>query len=102
MMELRSSSECKMLFGDKKDHLESFWLTIHDEYPVVAGEAVMQLLPFPSTYVCEVGFSTLAFIKSTKRNCLLSPKYDVRCALSAIVQNLQELVNKTEQWRYTH
>jgi hypothetical protein len=41
MMELRSSSHCKMLLGDKKDHLESFWLRIHDDYPVVVGEAVI-------------------------------------------------------------
>jgi hypothetical protein len=34
LMELRSSSQCKMLFEEKKDHLESFWLTIHNEYPI--------------------------------------------------------------------
>jgi hypothetical protein len=62
----------------------------------------MQLLPFLSTYMCEVGFSTLAFIKSTKRNCLLNPEYDVRCAVYPIVPNFQELVNKMEQWHYTH
>ncbi|KDR14719.1 SCAN domain-containing protein 3 [Zootermopsis nevadensis] len=102
MMELRSSSQCKMLFEEKRDHLESFWLTIHNEYPEVAGEAMMQLLQFPSTYMCEVGFSTIAFRKSTKRNCFLNPEYDVRCAWYPIAPNFAKLVNNMEQWHYTH
>lgn len=65
MIELRSSSQCKILFEEKKNHLESFWLTIHSEYPVLAREVEMQLLLFPSTYMHEVRFSIQAFMKST-------------------------------------
>ncbi|KRY10975.1 hypothetical protein T12_12664 [Trichinella patagoniensis] len=57
-----------MLFYEKKGDLESFWLTIHDEYPVVAEAVIIQLLPLLSTFICEFGFSTVAFIR--KRNCL--------------------------------
>ncbi|KRX35120.1 Uncharacterized protein T05_3295 [Trichinella murrelli] len=57
-----------MLFYEKKDNLESFWLRIHDEYPVVAEAVIIQLLPLLSTFMCEFGFSTVAFIR--KRNCL--------------------------------
>ncbi|KRZ67608.1 hypothetical protein T10_1994 [Trichinella papuae] len=68
MIELRSICQCEMLLDERKDNLESFWVRIHDEYLVVAEEAIVQLLPFLSTYMCEVGFFTVAFIK--KRNWL--------------------------------
>lgn len=32
----------------KKGPFDSFWLTIHDEFPVGAGDTMMQLLLFPS------------------------------------------------------
>ncbi|XP_003369257.1 hypothetical protein Tsp_04680 [Trichinella spiralis] len=59
-----------MLFYERKDDLESFWLTIHDEYPVVAEAVIVQLLPLLSTFMCEFGFSPVAFTR--KRNCLVS------------------------------
>lgn len=32
----------------KKGPFDTFWLTIHDEFPVGADDAMMQLLLFPS------------------------------------------------------
>ncbi|KRY00886.1 hypothetical protein T4E_3930 [Trichinella pseudospiralis] len=46
-----------MLFDEIKHNLE-----IYNEYFVVAQEAIVQLLPFLSTCVCEVGFFIVAFI----------------------------------------
>ncbi|KRX22875.1 hypothetical protein T07_8485 [Trichinella nelsoni] len=57
-----------MLFYERKDDLKSFWLTIHDECPLVAEAAVVQLLPLLRTFMCEFGFSTVVFIR--KINCL--------------------------------
>ncbi|KRZ08836.1 Uncharacterized protein T11_14155 [Trichinella zimbabwensis] len=76
MIELRSICQCEMLLDERKDNLESFWVRIHDEYLVVAEEAIVQLLPFLSTNMCEVGIFTVAFIK--KRNCLVNAEYDMR------------------------
>jgi hypothetical protein len=41
-----------------------------EEYPVIANMAVMMLLPFPSTYLCELELSTLTDIKTSKRKRL--------------------------------
>jgi hypothetical protein len=34
-----------------------FWLTVKNEYPVVAESAIHILLPFATTYLCEAAFS---------------------------------------------
>lgn len=56
-----------MLFEEKEDNLESFWLTIYNEQLVTVGKAIIQLLLFSSIYMYEVGFAILAFTKSVNK-----------------------------------
>jgi len=35
----------------------SFWANLVDEYPAISNRAIKKLLPFPTTYLCESGFS---------------------------------------------
>jgi len=44
-----------------------FWLTVKNEYPVVAELAIRVLLPFATSYLCESAFSALTYIKSKYR-----------------------------------
>lgn len=60
--------------------LTRFWAQLKDK-PILVKEAEKALLPFPITYLCEAGFSTLVVIKNKCRN-RLDPQNDVRCALS--------------------
>jgi hypothetical protein len=39
--------------------LDTFWLAVTEECPVISGMVLRILLPFWTTYFCEVGFSTL-------------------------------------------
>jgi len=39
-----------------------------DSYPNVGKDALKKLLLFPSTYLCESGFSTLLYVKIKNRN----------------------------------
>ena len=61
--------------------LISVWCRMVKLYPNVSKMAIRILLPFPSTYLCEYGFSTLVLIKTKHRN-QLSVEDDVRCAIS--------------------
>ena len=45
-----------------------FWCSMLLTYPLVSRIAIKALLPFPSTYLCETGFSSLLTIKTRNRN----------------------------------
>jgi hypothetical protein len=48
------------------------------EYPAIAEEAVSTLIPFSTTYLCELGFPELTNIKNKKRERLLSVEQEMR------------------------
>ena len=48
----------------KTQDLVTFWLTMGNNYPRLAYNALQVLLPFSSTCLCESVFSTLVSIKS--------------------------------------
>ena len=58
-------------------------------------QATKAFLPFPTTYLCEAGFSALAMIKTKYRN-QLQPEDDLRCALTTIDPNFDKLVAKVQ------
>ena len=44
----------------ESNSLASFWIKMKAEYPRLSGMAIKTLLPFPSTSLSEVGFSTMS------------------------------------------
>ena len=67
--------------------LDMFWLAIGKEYPEIAASAVAVLLPFSTTYLCELSFSSLTFIKKnthTHRERLSSVDQGLRVSLSKV------------------
>lgn len=50
--------------------LDTFWIEVHSEYEVLSEKALGVLLPFPSTYLCESGFSAVTATKTKYRNRL--------------------------------
>ena len=57
--------------------------------------AIKTLLPFPSTYLCEVGFSTMTYVKGKCRNAL-NIHAPLRVALSFIEPQLDKLIKKKQ------
>ena len=51
----------------KESSLEKFWIFIREEYQSIAKKALAILLQFSTSYLCELGFSTLTNIKCKKR-----------------------------------
>ncbi|XP_003801892.1 SCAN domain-containing protein 3 isoform X1 [Otolemur garnettii] len=75
--------------------LPSFWIKVKNEYPELSEIALKSLLLFPSTYLCETGFSTLSVIKTKHRNSL-NIHYPLRVALSSIQPRLDKLTSKKQ------
>lgn len=47
--------------------LLSFWSTVNSKYTNIGSAPMRALLPFPTTYLCELGFSTLVTLKYKKK-----------------------------------
>ena len=93
LLELAADEGLKRSF--ETSTLASFWIQVKTEYPKLSEIALKTLLPFPTTYLCETGFSTMSVIKTKYRNCLdiHSP---MRVALSSIEPRLNKLTNKKQ------
>ena len=50
----------KLAFNNKTD--SSFWLSLHDSYPLLGKKVSAIFVQFVTTHFCEAGFSDLAFI----------------------------------------
>ena len=73
----RKAQEVSELSGDfnlkvnfSKKSLSSFWVSMKIEYPLLLELAILALLSFASTYLCEKSFLTLTSIKTKYRSNL--------------------------------
>ena len=92
-IELQKDSTALDIFTEKS--LSSFWSEMLAMYPQVAKAALVHLMPFPSTYLCETGFSTLLNIKSKCRSRLVVEP-DLRCSLSETSPRIDKLVSNMQ------
>jgi hypothetical protein len=99
LIELASDGAVKITFSEKS--LTNFWIHVKSEYPEVANSATKHLLPSPTTYNCEIGFSVLIGLKSVKRNRLnVEPETIFHCtSCSQTGQRLQATPFFTMKWR---
>ena len=71
--------------------LTKFWTKMSVTYPVVSDVVLNSLLIFPSTYLCEQGFSTLLNIKSKLRS-RLNVEHDLCLCLSNTTPRIEKLI----------
>lgn len=82
LMDVSSDSGLKMAYAEKT--LTEFWCEVEKEHPELGKRALIELLPFGSTYMCEATFSALTHIKNKQRNRL-----DVENSLVTAVSTLE-------------
>ena len=63
-IDLTSDRTLKSLYNPNS--LISFWVKALSEFPFVGRKALRVLVPFATSYLCEVGFSSVAVIKAQK------------------------------------
>ncbi|XP_059213683.1 SCAN domain-containing protein 3-like [Centropristis striata] len=71
--------------------LPVFWIKVMAEYPEIATAALKTLLPFPTSYLCESGFSAVTATK-TKQRSRLNISNTLRVSLSPITPRWDRLV----------
>ena len=80
----------------KEVELETFWIQISDEYPQIAKKALIILLQFSTSYLCESGFSALTNIKCTNRQRLETVEEEMIVCLSSVRPNIEGICQSNQ------
>ncbi|KAJ8010065.1 hypothetical protein DPEC_G00071110 [Dallia pectoralis] len=101
LVKLQVNNGSKMLF--ETITLSQFWIALlqQEEFSCLGRKAVDVLIQFGTTYLCESGFSTLAYLKNKYRN-RLNPQHDLRIALSQTMPRIHLLVENFNQPHPSH
>ena len=80
----------------KEMPLDEFWIKIQNEYPNIGEKALVFLLQFSTTYLCETLFSVLANLKTRKKEKLLVVEEKMRVALSNVRPSIERICAKNQ------
>ncbi|KRY39055.1 Protein ZBED8 [Trichinella spiralis] len=80
-----------MSFDRKR--LIQFWLSVENTYPTLSTAALKVLLPFTTSYMCEIGFSAMIGIKTKLRN-KLQISNNLRLKLTHISVDVEEVISQ--------
>lgn len=90
LLDIANDGSLKTMF--ETSTLSVFWIRVMAEYPEIATTALKSILPFPTTYLCEAGFSALTATKTKQRN-KLDISNTLRVSLSPITPRWNHLVS---------
>ncbi|KAL4105228.1 hypothetical protein QTP88_020490 [Uroleucon formosanum] len=71
--------------------VEEFWISVQTEFKKNSEKAISILLQFSTSYLCELGFSTLTNIKTKKRERLTNIEEEMRVAISYIRPDIENI-----------
>ena len=95
------SSDRTLKIKHSEFHLDRFWISVRGQYPKLSKRAINILLQFSTSYLCELGFSTLTNMKNKKRSRLENVEDELRVALSEIRPDIAE-ITKHRQSHISH
>ncbi|CAK9816493.1 Zinc finger BED domain-containing protein 5 [Anthophora plagiata] len=99
LIDLISDTDLKEKYKDQP--LNDFWASLSEEYPNFSKQAIIVLLPFSTTYLCEAEFSYYTATKSKCRN-RLDATPDIRIQLTNIVPDIKKIYNSRTQNHQSH
>lgn len=94
LIDIRNDGNIKLLYNEMS--LDEFWIKIQNEFPCIGEKAVVILLQFSTSYLCETGFSVLTNIKTKKRERLLAVEEEMRVALSNVRPDIERTCAKNQ------
>ncbi|XP_073324188.1 zinc finger BED domain-containing protein 5-like [Pagrus major] len=94
-IDVTSDSTMRLQFQSKT--LAAFWIGVEKEYPLLGKRALAILLPFATSYLCEIGFSAVASIKTKYRS-----KLDIENELRVAISKLQPRFDKICSMKQAH
>jgi hypothetical protein len=84
----------KLNFNSRK--LTWFWLSVQQTCPTLTTDALKVLLPFSSSYICEVGFSATVGMKTKFRN-KLQLSNSLRLKITRIDVDVNAVINSNRK-----
>ena len=93
LIDIQTDSTARDLRPETK--ITDFWCQIRQSYPAVSSLAIKSLLTFPTTYLCESGFSAMIQMKN-KYRARLYVESDLRVALSTTNPRIERLVGEMQ------
>ena len=94
LIDIRNDGNIKLLHREMP--LDEFWIKIQNEYSNIGEKALVILLQFFTTYLCETAFSVLTNLKTRKRERLLVVEEEMRVALSNVLPNIERICAKNQ------
>ena len=88
LIEIKADGTRRLTFPGQS--LTEFWISIASDHRCLYEEVSKVILPFPSTYLCEAGFSTLTALKAKNRS-RLEVEDDLRVQLTSISARIEKL-----------
>ena len=89
LLEIANDGGLKSMF-ETTSNLHTFWIKVKAEYPEIATKTLKSLFPFPTSYLCEAGFSAVTVAKTRSRRLDISNT--LRASLSSISPSWDHLV----------
>ena len=93
LIDLSCDGSLKLVFD--AGPLEKFWLQVKDEYPSLSTKAIVILLRFATSYLCESGFSSVAVLKTKYRSRLVI-ETELRVSISSHSPRFEKLCSEKQ------
>lgn len=94
LIDISEDTSLKLKFS--RNNLIEFWLSAQQKYQTLSTEALKVLLPFSSSYLCEVGFSAMVGIKNKHRN-KLQLSHSLRLKINKIDVDVGAVINNSRK-----
>ena len=94
LIDISEDTSLKLKFS--RNNLIKFWLSAQQKCQTLSTEALKVLLPFSSSYLCEVGFSAMVGIKNKHRN-KLQLSHSLRLKITIIDVDVGAVINNSRK-----